>query len=257
MKLQGKVALVTGAASGIGRAIAEQLAEEGASIVIADIQDKAGEEVAAANRDKGHKAEFIRFDVTDAASIEAGFAETAKRLGPVTILVNNAGIAKAAPFGKTDLAFWDLMIKIDLTGPFLCMKAAIPGMLAAGFGRIVNIASTAGQTGYPYCAAYCAAKHGLVGMSRSLAREYAAKPLTVNCVCPGYADTPIVESAIANIVAKTGRSREDALAELVAHNPQRRLIKPQEVADAVTWLCLPGSASVTGQNIGVAGGEMM
>jgi 3-hydroxybutyrate dehydrogenase len=257
MRLEGKVALVTGAASGIGKAIAERLADEGAAIVIADIQEQAGEEVAAANRAKGRKAQFVRFDVTDPASIESGFAQVAKTLGPVTILVNNAGIARAAPFGKTDQAFWDLMMKVDLTGPFLCIKAAMPGMLQAGFGRIVNIASTAGQTGYAYCAAYCAAKHGLVGMSRALAREYASKPVTINCVCPGYADTPIVESAIANIVSKTGRSREDALAELVAHNPQGRLIQPQEVADAVTWLCLPGSASVTGQNIGVAGGEMM
>ncbi|MDO8605212.1 MAG: SDR family NAD(P)-dependent oxidoreductase [Phaeospirillum sp.] len=252
--LAGRHALVTGGGRGIGAAIARQLLSLGASVTITG-RDAARLRAAAA--EMGERAFGIAMDVTDPAAIEAGFAEAAKRFGPIAILVNNAGIAKAAPFGKTDLTMWDDILRTDLTGAFLCAKAAVPGMLAVGWGRVVNVASTAGLTGLAYCTAYCAAKHGLIGLTRALARELALKPVTVNAVCPGYTETDIVETTLDNIVAKTGRPREDALADLVAQNPQKRLIKPQEVAEAVGWLCLPGSASITGQSIAVAGGELM
>jgi NAD(P)-dependent dehydrogenase (short-subunit alcohol dehydrogenase family) len=149
------------------------------------------------------------------------------------------------------------MIEVNLTGTFLCTQAALPGMLAAGWGRIVNIASTAGLRGYPYVSAYCAAKHGVIGLTRALALELARKNITVNAVCPGFTQTELLEASLATIVQKTGRSAAEARAELVRQNPQGRLVEPEEVAQAVLWLCLPGSAALTGQAIAVAGGEVM
>lgn len=250
--LAGRHALVTGGGRGIGAAIARQLLVLGAAVTITG-RDQARLEAAAAQMGTGAMA----MDVTDPQAIQNGFARAAERSGPMTILVNNAGIAKAAPFAKTDLGLWDDILRTDLTGAFLCTQAALPHMLKAGWGRVVNVASTAGLTGMAYCAAYCAAKHGLIGLTRALAVELASKPVTVNAVCPGYTETDIVEETIANIVAKTGRTRDEALAGLVAANPQKRLIKPEEVAEAVAWLCLPGSGSITGQSIAVAGGELM
>ena len=164
--------------------------------------------------------------------------------------------AESAPLHRTDEAMWQRMIAVNLTGTYHCIHSVLPSMLAAGFGRIINIASSAGQVGYPYVAAYCAAKHGVIGLTRALALETAARGITVNAVCPGYTDTAIVRDAVRNIRAKTGRSEEDALASLVRSNPQGRLVQPAEVANAVTWLCLPGSESVTGQSIAVSGGEV-
>jgi len=173
------------------------------------------------------------------------------------ILINNAGQASSAPFLKTDAELWRRMMTINLDGTFHCIQEALPGMLAAGWGRIVNIASTAGLIGYPYVTAYCASKHGVIGLTRALALELAAKGVTVNAVCPGFTDTDIVKDAVANIVAKTGRTPEEARAQLAAQNPQKRLVQPGEVANAVAWLCLPGSDAITGQAIAVAGGEVM
>jgi NAD(P)-dependent dehydrogenase (short-subunit alcohol dehydrogenase family) len=195
--------------------------------------------------------------LSDPEAVDAAFDGLDAKLGAPSILINNAGIALSAPFSKTDLTFWRKMIDIDLTGAFLCMRKVLPGMKEAGFGRIVNTVSTAGLKGYPYVTAYCAAKHGLLGLTRSLAVETAKTGVTVNAVCPGYADTDIVRGAVANIVAKTGLSEEDALAQLTSHNPQARLIQPAEVAEAVIWLCRPESGSVTGQAIVIAGGEIM
>ncbi|OAN52774.1 3-hydroxyacyl-CoA dehydrogenase [Paramagnetospirillum marisnigri] len=252
--LFGRHAFVTGGGRGIGLAISRHLLSLGASVTLSGRDQARATAVAA---ECGGSAAAVALDVDDAASIQAAFAMAAERLGPVHILVNNAGIAKAAPFLKTDLTLWDDILRTDLTGAFLCTQAALPGMLELGWGRVVNVASTAGLTGLAYCAAYCAAKHGLIGLTRALARELAAKPVTVNAVCPGYTETEIVETTLDTIVAKTGRTRKDALADLVASNPQKRLIQPQEVAEAVGWLCLPGSASITGQSIAVAGGEIM
>ena len=199
----------------------------------------------------------VPLDISLQDSVDTAFRVASGRLGHPAILVNNAGIAKAAPFSKTDPALWQEVIGVDLTGAYLCIRQSLGNMVKSDFGRIVNVASTAGLTGYPYVSAYCAAKHGLIGLTRALAREVARTAVTVNAVCPGYTDTAIVENAVGNISAKTGRAREEALAELLAHNPQGRLIQPGEVAEAVGWLCLPSSSSITGQSILVAGGELM
>jgi NAD(P)-dependent dehydrogenase (short-subunit alcohol dehydrogenase family) len=199
----------------------------------------------------------VLVDLRDEDRVIAAFKTAQDELGAPKILVNNAGIAEAAPFTKTDLKFWQRLIDVDLTGPFLCARQVFGAMMKSRYGRIVNVASTAGRTGYAYVTAYCAAKHGLIGLTRALAREFAKSGITVNAVCPGYADTNIVRSTLDNIVAKTARSREEALAELVSHNPQGRLITPTEVAETVGWLCLPSSGSVTGQSIMIDGGEVM
>jgi NAD(P)-dependent dehydrogenase (short-subunit alcohol dehydrogenase family) len=199
----------------------------------------------------------VSADVTDPESVKKAFDSARGRFGEIAILVNNAGQAASAPFLKTDPALWRRMIAVNLDGTFHCTQAVLAGMLAAGWGRIINIASTAGVTGYGYVTAYCAAKHGVVGLTRALAVEVATKGVTVNAVCPGFTDTDIVREAVANIVAKTGRTAEQAQAELASRNPQKRLVRPEEVANAAVWLCLPGSEAITGQAIAVAGGELM
>ena len=256
--LRGKHAIVTGASRGIGAAIAATLARLGADLTIMSRSEAALRQHAETLKaNHGGKVEVMPLDVGEPEQIAAAFAKAAVRLGPARILVNNAGIAAAAPIGKTKLSDWQHLMQVNVTAPFLCIQAVMPGMAKADYGRIINIASTAGLTGYAYCAAYCAAKHGLIGLTRALARELARSAVTVNAVCPGYTDTDIVAQAVGNIVAKTGRTAEDALRELTVHNPQGRLIKPEEVAETVGWLCAPSSGSVTGQSILVDGGELM
>ncbi|MBK9351231.1 MAG: SDR family oxidoreductase [Sulfuritalea sp.] len=252
--LRGRHAVVTGGGRGIGATIARALVEQGAAVTLMGRNAATLEDEAARLRPLG-KVHCQAVDIADAESTTAAFAAAAQALGPVTLLVNNAGQAVSAPIGKTDLALWNRMLAVNLTGSYLAIHAVLPGMLEQGWGRIVNIASTAALKGYPYVAAYCAAKHGVLGLTRALALELAKKPVTVNAVCPGYTETDIVRDSIANIRAKTGRSEAEALAELVKHNPQGRLVQPAEVANAVLWLCLPGSESITGQAISVAGGE--
>jgi 3-hydroxybutyrate dehydrogenase len=255
-ELEGKHALVTGGGSGIGAGIARALLRAGARVTIAGRRAEAlaaTEAELAASGDIG--CEVI--DVTDAQSVRDGFARAALRHGRIDILVNNAGQAAPAAFAKTDEALWRQMLDVNLTGTFHCTQAALPGMLDAGWGRMVNVASTAALKGYRYVAAYCAAKHGVLGLTRALALEVASKGVTVNAVCPGYTDTDIVKDALANIVARTGRTEEQARRELAAGNPQQRLVQIEEVANAVLWLCLPQSGAMNGQALAVAGGEVM
>ena len=243
-------AVVTGGGSGIGAAIAKAMTEAGSRVTLMGRN---------ADKLKGKAAElsadFQAVDVTDRDSVAKAFAAAAKRNGTVTILVNNAGAAEAAPFGKMDDALWDSLIAVNLNGVYNCTKASIGAMVEAGSGRIVNIASTAALKGYAYVSAYCAAKHGVIGLTRALALEYATKGVTVNAVCPGYTNTEIIEQAIDKIVAATKRSRDEALAEMIKVNPQQRLIEPEEVAATVMWICR--QESITGQSIAVAGGEIM
>ncbi|HEX8789044.1 MAG TPA: SDR family NAD(P)-dependent oxidoreductase [Telluria sp.] len=248
--LTGKHAMVTGASRGIGLAIARTLLAHGARVTLMARDAQALE---AAARELGGATGWQTIDVTEEASVDEAFA----RAGAADILVNNAGQAASSPFTRTDSALWQRMLDVNLNGAFHCIQAALPAMLDAGWGRIVNVASTAGLTGYHYVAAYCAAKHGLVGLTRALALELAARGVTVNAVCPGYTETDIVQDAIANIVRKTGRSPEAARAELAAANPQGRLVRPEEVAHIVAMLCMPEAAAMNGQAIAVAGGELM
>jgi NAD(P)-dependent dehydrogenase (short-subunit alcohol dehydrogenase family) len=202
-------------------------------------------------------SQYAVADVTVSTEVQQAFKSAAERQGPVSILVNNAGAAEARPFNKMDEDFWQFMLNVNLNGVYLCTRAVIEPMLTARYGRIINIASTAAQRGYAYVSAYSAAKHGVIGLTRSLALEYARKGITVNAVCPGYTDTDIVANSVQNIVKATGRSAEEALADLVKSNPQGRLIDPTEVADTVLWLCRKESSSITGQSISIAGGEVM
>jgi len=253
--LAGRHALVTGASRGIGAAIAAALSAAGARVSLTGRDTHALERVAA-EIGGAERALALVADVTDAASVSRAWAAARDRFGPVHILVNNAGQAASATFANTDLELWNRLIAVNLTGTYLCAHQSIGDMLQAGFGRIVNIASIAGLRGAAYISAYASSKHAVIGLTRSLALEYATRNITVNAVCPGYVDTDIVRNAIANITSKTGRSEAEAMAALVATNPQRRLIQPREVADTVLWLCQPGTESVTGQSIVLAGGEV-
>jgi NAD(P)-dependent dehydrogenase (short-subunit alcohol dehydrogenase family) len=251
--LAGKHALVTGGTRGIGAVIAKTLLSHGARVTVlgrSTLQTKSSDPIDESRND-------VTADITDPSSVTNAFQQARSKFGPIEILVNNAGQAASAPFLKTDATVWRRMHAVNLDGTFHCTQTALPDMLAAGWGRIVNIASTAGLTGYGYIAAYCSSKHAVIGLTRALAVEVALKGITVNAVCPGYTDTDMVKETVANIVAKTGRTPEQALAELTARNPQKRLITPQEVAATVAWLCLPGSESITGQAIAISGGEVM
>lgn len=238
-------AVVTGGGSGIGAAVARRLLADGLRVTL---MGRSLERLQAQQAALGDVA-VQACDVADEDGVTDAFAA----VGEVDVLVNNAGQVETAPLARTSVELWQRMLGVNLTGSFLCSRAVLPGMLARRHGRIVNIASTAALKGYAYVAAYCAAKHGVLGLTRALALEVAAKGVTVNAVCPGYTETDIVAAAIGNIVAKTGRTAEQARAELARANPQGRFIQPEEVAGTVAWLV--GNAAVNGQAIAVCGGE--
>jgi NAD(P)-dependent dehydrogenase (short-subunit alcohol dehydrogenase family) len=242
-------ALVTGGSRGIGRAIAGALTGAGARVTVLGRDERALAEVVR----EGHAQASVVADVADAAALDAAL-RTVRR--PIDLLIANAGAAMSAPFLKTGDDQFRQMIGTNLMGTVHAVRAVLGGMVERGFGRIVAIASTAGLKGHPYVSAYCASKHAVVGLVRALAAETAATGVTVNAVCPGFTDTDMVAESLDRIVAKTGRSRDEALRELTRHNPQQRLIEPREVADAVLWLCGDGAAAVTGQAIAVSGGEV-
>jgi NAD(P)-dependent dehydrogenase (short-subunit alcohol dehydrogenase family) len=255
--LDGQHALITGGGTGIGAVIAKVLADAGAAVSIAGRRRAPLHAVAA----RLPRAKVIVADVTSESNCEAMVAAARKAYGPIDIIIANAGAAESAPFNKLDLAHWQRMIDVNLTGAFLTVKAAIADVSRVRSndhkdGRIVFIASTAGLKGYRYVAAYCAAKHGLVGLTRALSIELAQKNVTVNAVCPGFTDTPLLEASVAAISVKTGRSADEAKAELTRNNPQGRLVTPEEVAQTVLWLCSSAASAITGQAISVSGGEI-
>lgn len=257
-EFSGRHVLVTGASRGIGWAIAQAFALRGARLSLAGRDAALLEQRRAALSTFGgpdHTA--FSADLTDADAAGSMVRHAVAAHGPVDILVNNAGYGASQPFAKMTAEHWNQMLAVNLSSVFHVTRAAIDDMLPRKSGRIVNVASTAGLTGYAYVAAYVAAKHGVVGLTRALAREYATAGITVNAVCPGYVDTDMTAGTIDTIVKKTGRSADEARAELAKGNPQGRLIQPEEVADAVLWLAGINAASVTGQCIAVAGGEVM
>lgn len=250
MSLAGQHAVVTGAGRGIGAAIVQALADAGASVSL--LGRDAARLAAQAERVGG---EAITVDVADEASVTAAFARIRERHPRIDILVNNAGQAGSAPIGRTTTELWQRMLAVNLTGTFFCCREVIAAMSKQGSGRIINIASTAGLAGYAYVSAYVAAKHGVIGLTRTLALETARSGVTVNAICPGYTETDIVRDAVANIAAKTGKSEAEARAGLL--NPQGRLVQPEEIAAAVLWLASPAANSMTGQAISISGGEVM
>jgi NAD(P)-dependent dehydrogenase (short-subunit alcohol dehydrogenase family) len=248
---QGRVALVTGAGRGIGRAVAHRLSRDGIRVALVARHQAELDETAAGC---AGPALAVPADVTDPDQIEAAYVTIERRWGPVEVLVAGAGAGHSARIERTTDADWQRMLELNLTAPFRCIRRAVPAMRAAGWGRVVVIASSAARVGEPYLAAYTASKHGVLGLVRSAAAELARTGVTVNAVCPAYVDTPMTDVTVRNIASITGRTPEEARSALERKQPIGRLIRPDEVAEAV-WFCLANEA-VTGQAINVDGGAV-
>jgi NAD(P)-dependent dehydrogenase (short-subunit alcohol dehydrogenase family) len=247
--LEGRTALVTGGGRGIGREVAMAFAREGARVAVAA---RTAVEIEAVAGECGGGAIAVPLDVTDEAACAAAVERVERELGGLDVLVNNAGVATSHKFTDVDTATWRRIMAVDLDGPFFLTRAAVPGMLRRGSGSVIAVASISSKIGAPYIAAYTAAKHGLLGLMRALAAEYAPRGLTFNCVCPGYVDTPMTEDSVANIMARTGRTREQALAPLLT--PQGRLVAPAEVAAVCVLLASDAGRGINGVAVNVDGG---
>lgn len=255
MSLEGRGVVVTGGGRGIGRAVARRLAENGAAVVVTARSTDQIESVAEELRADGLQAHAVRCDVADEASVEAMAAAAIERLGTVDILVNNAGIATSNPVKRLQLDDWNEIMAINATGTFLCTRAFLPGMLDRSWGRIINVASVAGLRGGRYIAAYVASKHAQIGFTRALAAEVASAGITANAICPGYVDTPMTDFSVANIVDKTGVSPEEARARILSLSPQKRLIRPEEIAHVALMLCGDDGEGINGDAIVLDGGR--
>ncbi len=247
--LDGRGAVVTGGGRGIGAAVARALADAGARVVVAARTSDEIERVAAGLRERGAHAWAVVCDVVDEASVRALGEEARRRLGAVEILVNNAGGSSSAPLRKITLEEWNRMLAVNATGTFLCTREFAPGMIERGWGRVVNVASIAGLEGAKYIAHYSAAKHAVVGFTRAVAAEFAGSGVTVNAICPGYADTPMTERTLANVESRAGLSREQALAAVLATTGQERLVTPDEIAAAVLGLCRADASDANGRAV--------
>ena len=259
MRLENRIALITGGGRGIGRAVAFAFAHEGARVAVAARTvaqiERVAEEI---NEEGGLKAMAVACDVSDQESVAKAFSQVTEKFGrAVDILVNNAGIAESAPLVKTDDELWQRHIGINLSGTFYCTRAALPSMIERGWGRIINIASIAGKTGAPYIAAYTASKHGVLGLTRSVAVEMATKGITVNAICPGYVETDMAAHAVEKITAKTGKTADEALDILKRMSPQNRLVTPEEVAALALLLASEEGRGITGQAINIDGGSVL
>ena len=253
MRFKGQSAVVTGGGQGIGAAVARALAAEGAAVVVAARSTERIEAIAAEIRRAGGKAWAVRCDVTDPASVRALADAATRQLEAVDILINNAGVAHSAPLHKITLEDWNRVLAVNATGTFLCTQAFVPGMLERKRGSVVNVASVAGLSGGRYIAAYAAAKHAVIGFTRSIAAEVEGTGVTCNAVCPGFVDTDMTRESVARVVAKTGKSPEEALEAMLRTSSQRRLISPEEVATAVLALCDPSGERINGAAVTIAG----
>jgi NAD(P)-dependent dehydrogenase (short-subunit alcohol dehydrogenase family) len=251
--LKNRIALVTGGGRGIGRAIALAFAREGARIAVAA---RTAEQVERVSAEIGAGAIAIICDVSNPESVAHMFAQTRERLGDVDILVNNAGIAESATLVTTSDDLWHRHLAINLSGTFYCTRAALPAMLEKKWGRIINVASIAGKTGAPYIAAYAASKHGVMGLTRSVALEVAASGITVNAICPGYVDTEMVARGVDRITTRTGRTADEALESIKKMSPQNRLATAAEVAAVALLLASDDGRGINGQGINVDGGSV-
>jgi 3-hydroxybutyrate dehydrogenase len=255
--LAGSVAFITGGGRGIGRAIAQRFARAGAKVVVVARSRDQVESVAREVQQEGGSAHFAICDVSSAESVRAAVDAAVERFGRVDILVNNAGYVEGAPLVKLDEPLWQRTLAVNLTGPYLCTRIVLPGMIERRRGRVINIASIAARKGMAYTSAYCAAKHGVLGFTRAVALEVAHKGITVNAICPGWVDTEMAGAAIQRIVEKTGRGTEEARRTLEEMNPMRRFVQPEEVAAVALFLASDEASAITGQAYNIDGGEVM